>query len=313
MGEIPAFYDFINAHDSYIQPGTVHSQNTGMVRYFKRYLLEKAISVFKWTMPDHWIKPYALYSLYSCGFFAVINTDQYGVIPQNCTLSGRGVQYEPTHVLISNPLLAGLKMPRIGEECALIQLRPDYGGILDLVNDYAEQMALTSELLSINTLNSRLSYVFGASSKRAAESFKKAMDELYMGNPMTVIDKDLMTNDGQPAWQLLLPNVGQNYVAGEILENLRKLECKFNNEIGIPANLATDKKERIISAEVEANDAETYGRAADWLELLQMGCKQASDMFGIELSVDWRINPMKANRKEVSGNAPDDQSADNGE
>lgn len=310
MQDIPVFYDYLNAHDSFVQPGTVHSQNTVMVRYFKRYLLDRAISVFKWTMPEHWIKPYVLYTLYVCGFFAVINTDKYGVIPQNCGLTGRGVQYEPTHVLITNPLLAGIREPRIGEECALIQLRPDYGGILDLVNDYAEQMALTSELLSLNTLNSRLSYVFGANNKRAAESFKKAMDELYMGNPMTVIDKDLLTNDGQPAWQLLLPNVGANYVAGEILENLRKLECKFNNEIGLPANLATDKKERIISAEVEANDTETYGRAAAWLEILQKGCKQASDMFGIELSVDWRVDPMQ---KEVDGNAPDDQSVDNGQ
>ena len=175
---------------------------------------------------------------------------------------------------------------------------------MDLVNDYAEAMALTSELFSLNTLNSRLSYVFGSESKRAAETYKKAMDELYMGRPMTVVDKDLLTQDGTPAWQLLLPNVGQNYVAGVALENLRKLECKFDNEVGIPANLATDKKERIISAEVEANDTETYGRAAAWLEILKAGCKQARDLFGINLDVNWRVDPLRKGRDNESVSQP---------
>ena len=299
MVDLPMFYDYQNAVQSMIQPGEIHSQQTGLVRYFRRYLLERAISVFKWTMPDHWIRPYVLYTLYSIGFMAVINSEKFGVIPQHCGLSGRGVQYEPTHCVISNPLLPYEQPLRIGEDCALLQLRPDYGGILDLVNSYAEHMALTSELFSLNTLNSRLSYVFGASDKRAAESFKKAMDQLYSGSPMVVIDKGLMTDDGSPTWQLLLQNIQQNYVAGDVLENLRKLECKFDNEIGVPANLATAKKERTISAEVEANDAETYGRAAQWLEFLQAGCKQARDLYGIDLDVGWRIDPLKPMPEEV--------------
>jgi hypothetical protein len=167
---------------------------------------------------------------------------------------------------------------------------------MDLVNDYAEAMALTSETFSINTLNSRLSYVFGAENKAAAESFKKGMQELYDGNPMTVWDKKLWGQNGEPAWQLLLQNVGQNYIAGELLENLRRLECKFNNEIGIPANLATAKKERTISAEVEANDAETYTRADCWLETIRQGCERVKRMFGVEISVDWRVDPLNDQR-----------------
>ena len=299
--DLPFEYDYQNAVQSMIQPGIIHSQQTGLVRYFRRYLLDRAISVFQWKMPEHWIKQYVLYTLYSIGFISVIDTDKFGVIPQHCGLSGRGVQYEPTHCVISNPLLPYTQPLRIGEECALLQLRPDYGGILDLVNSYAEDMALTSELFSLNTLNSRMSYLFSAQDKRAAESFKKAMDQIYQGNPMVVMDKGLLTEDGQPTFQLLLQNISQNYVAANILENLRKLECKFDNEIGVPANLATAKKERTISAEVEANDTETYGRAAAWLEYLQAGCKQARDLYGIELSVDWRVDPMQPMGKEVPG------------
>lgn len=307
----PYFYDQLDLSQSVIQPGVVRSQNTLLVAYFRRYLLERAISVFRWTTPDTWNQSYMLYSIFGIGFVAIINTDKYGIIPQHGTLGGRGVFYQPTHVCIANPLINTAVMPRIGTDCALIRLRPDYGGIMDLVNDYAEAMALTSELFSINTLNSRLSFVFGAKDKRAAETYKKGMDELYSGRPLTILDKSVIGDNGEPSWQLLLQNVGQNYVAGEALENIRRLECKFDNEIGIPANLATQKKERTISAEVEANDVETYTRAASWLELLREGCLQARDMFGIELSVDWRVDPMKSYEEEADSNGPDPEPAGN--
>lgn len=291
--DVPYYYDYLNATNSQIQPGQIRSQNAILTRYFKRYLMDRAISVFKWTLPDYWIKPYVLYTLYSIGYISVFDSPEFGVIPQHGNLYGRGVQYEPTHIIISNPLLPDTERLRLWQDCGLLQLRPDYGGILDLVADYAEQMALTSELLSLNTLNSRLSYVFGASSKRAAETIKKAMDDLYAGAPMTVVDKDVVTPDGSPSWLMLQQNISQNYVANDILDNLRKLECKFDNEVGIPANLATNKKERTISAEVSANDVETYGRAAAWLEMLQDNCKRINAMYNINIWVDWRVNPME--------------------
>lgn len=308
---VPYFYDVVNLAQSSVQPGEIHSQNTGLVYYFRRYLMERAMSVFRWKMPKDWEPAYVGLCVFGIGFVAIINTDKFGIIPQHGTLGGRGVFYQPTHICIANPLINSAVMPRINQDCALIRLRPDYGGIMDLINDYAEAMALTSELFSLNTLNSRLSFIFGAKDKRAADSYKKGMDELYSGKPLTVLDKTLLGDNGEPSWQLLLQNVGQNYVAGEALENIRRLECKFDNEIGIPANLATQKKERTISAEVEANDVETYTRAALWLENLQEGCERARKMFGIELSVDWRVDPMKSFGEEDNSNVGNSEPAGN--
>lgn len=293
---MPYMYEALNLATAARQPGQVQSQDTILVSYFRRYLLGRAISVFRWRLPPGWDPDFVRYALYCIGFVAVVETDKFGVVPQVGTLSGRGLYYQPTEVLITNPLFDQSITAQIGRNCELIKLQPDYGGIMDLVNDYAEAMALTSETFSINTLNSRLSYVFGAENKNAAETFKKGMQELYDGSPMTVWDKKLWGQNGEPAWQLLLQNVGQNYIAGELLENLRRLECKFNNEIGIPANLATAKKERTISAEVEANDAETYTRADCWLETIRDGCKRVKRMFGVDISVDWRVDPLNDQR-----------------
>ena len=249
----PYMYDYQNVAAAEISPGTVHSQNTGLVWYYRRYLLQKAMSVFKWTLPENWSKAYFLYVLYCWGNIAIINTDKFGVIPQGGCLTGYNVFYEPTHIQITNPLISKELMPRIGVDCTLIKLQPDYGGIMDLINDYAELMAIASETISMNLMNSKLSYVFTAANKTAAESFKKLYDQICAGNPAAVVDKNLMNNDGSPAWTLFMQNVGQNYITDRVLSDVRKIEAMFDTHIGIP-NANTDKRERLVTDEVNANN-----------------------------------------------------------
>jgi hypothetical protein len=100
------------------------------------------MSVFEWQIPPTWSKDYFLYVLYCWGFMAIINTDKFGVIPQACGLQGYDVFYRPTHAVIVNPLLTGMKTPRIDKQCVLMRLQPDYGGIMDMVTYYSDMMAL---------------------------------------------------------------------------------------------------------------------------------------------------------------------------
>ena len=134
----PYYYDYINKQNSTVKPSTVHIHNTGLSMFFKRYLLQRAISVFKWKLPETWSKDYFLYSLYCWGYVAIVNTDKFGVIPQACGLSGYDVFYQPTNAIIANPLLRGTLQPKIGKECTLIKLQPDYGNVMGLVDYYGD-------------------------------------------------------------------------------------------------------------------------------------------------------------------------------
>lgn len=290
LNKPPFGYDEINVIASHNSPGTLHSQNTNLVYYYKRYLLQKAMSVFEWTLPETWSRDYFLYVLYCWGSVAVVNTDRFGVIPQGGTLTGYDIYYQPTNIQISNPLLSGVLSPRIGVDCTLFKLQPDYGGIMDLIGDYAELMAIVSETISINLFNSKLSYVFAASNKTAAESFKKLYDQISAGNPAAVIDKNLFNDDGSTNWQSFFQNVGQNYIVSDLLSDMRKIENMFDTHIGIP-NANTDKRERLVTDEVNANNVETYSKCALWLESLQESCRKANKMFGLDLWVDWRKIP----------------------
>lgn len=287
----PIYYDYQNAIISAERPGTVHTIDNATYQYFRRYLLQKAMSVFRWRIPEWWSMDYFLYCLYCWGVVAVIETDRFGVIPQGCGLQGYDVQYQPTNAIISNPLLKGLTSPRIGTECVLFKLKPDFGCIMDLVGYYAEAMTLASQSMSINILNSKLSYVFTANNKAAAESFKKLYDQMAEGQPAVVQDKNLLLDDGHtPAWMPWAQDVGSNYIADRLLTDLRKLEAEFDTKIGLPS-ANTDKRERLISDEVNANAAETYAPSAADLERWQHECIRVYDLFGVDMWVDWRVNP----------------------
>ena len=287
----PYYYNYINAETSQVTPSTVHVKDSGLCRYFTKYLLQKAMSVFEWDLPETWNKDYFLYVLYCWGYVAVINTDKFGVIPQGCGLKGYDVFYAPTHAVIANPLLSGILEPRIGTQCELLKLQPDFSGILDLVGHYAEQMALASQSVSVNLLNSKLSYVFTAKTKALAESLKKMYDQIASGEPAVVIDSRLKNAaDGEETWKAFEQNVGGNYIVTNLLADLRKIEAMFDTEIGIP-NANTDKRERLIQDEVNANNIETYSKCAMWLENLQDSCKRVNDMFGLSISVRWRKIP----------------------
>lgn len=297
MSNPPFFSDYINA-EVYegLSPSQVHVANTLLFQYFQRHLLQKAVAVFNWKLPEHWQKTLFLYCLYCSGHVAIVNTDRFGVLPQPCSLGGRGVQYEPTYALITNPLLRGILRPRIGTQCAVIRIMPDYAGIMDIINYYAREMTVAVETMELNMLNSKLSYVFGVpkdkgNAKAAAETMKKLFDNIQSGVPASFMDGNLTTRDGKPTWQLFTQDVGRNFITPQLQEAIRKLECEFASAVGIPADLSQNKKERTNTEEVTANNIETAIGPAMWLELAQEGCKTAEKLFRINLSVDWRYKP----------------------
>lgn len=295
-----------NVHNNNVGISGVAVSDSGLSRYFQRYLLQRAFSIFEWRIPENWSAEYLLYSVYCWGHVAVVNTNAFGVIPQCGTLHGYDVFYRPTNVQITNPLLRGILSPRIGRECEIIRLQPDYGGIMDIVTFHADMMALCAQTAGVNLVNSKLSYVFAARNKNAAMSFDKMYSEIMSGKPAVVVDKDLFNEDGSASWEPFEQNVGQNYIAGQILDDLRKWEQRFLTTIGIP-NANTAKKERLIVDEVNANNAETESLSALWLETLKKSIEKVLKLFpGLDLSVDWReefkpaeITEEKPDEKEV--------------
>ena len=281
MSNVPFEYEYINTVNASYSPSEVHLQNNRTFLFFRRFLLQRVIGRFGFKLPKWWSRDYFLYVLYGYGYMAVVNTDKFGVIPQWCGLQGFDVFYRPTRAIISNPLLTGILNPKIGEECEIIKMQPDYGSVMSIVNFYAEKMALTAMTATVNIENSKLAYVFAAANKGFAEAFKKMVDDLQAGLPAVFLDKELFNEDGSKNWLEFTQNLAQNYIAGDLLQDLRKWELQFDTMIGIN-NANTEKKERLITAEVDANNEEVHALSDLWFDTISEGIEKTREMFGLD-------------------------------
>lgn len=285
-------YDFLNIYNGKQSPGTIHAASTSLGCYFRRYLFQKAVSVFDIQCPETWNKDYFWYVVYGAGYIGVLDVPGFGVIPQYCTFKGYNIYYQPKEILVANPAIKnGTPLEKtIGTygDAVLMKLTPDFIGICDLVGYYADLMAVAAETMGVNILNSKLAYVFGVDNQAAANSFKKMFDQINAGQPGVFIDKNLFDEEGKPTWQTFAQDLRANFIAPDLLETMDKLERMFEQEIGIPNTGGTEKKERLITDEVNANNVSTYSKASVWLENLQTGCEEVNKKFGLDISIDWR-------------------------
>lgn len=283
---MPSFFDYTlsNLYTAGQQPNTIHVSDTGLSYMFRKQLFEKAISVFDFNMPDNWDKDYFRYSLFMFGNVTIFDSGVFGVIPQYGALSGYNVFYMPDEALVANPLLPSINRLKIGRDCEVIKLRPDYSGIMDIVGYYADQMALITETFTCDIQNSKLSYIFMATNEAQAQAYKKMYDSIYKGEPNVVIDRKLLGPDGEPQWQSFNQQLKNTYIGDLLIDALNAVEDRFCTLIGID-NANTDKRERLISSEVEANKAETKALSTLWLDTMQKGIRKANEMFSLDLSV----------------------------
>lgn len=283
-------FDFytINMSNALEVPSTVHCKDTNLVRYYAKYLLQKLLSVYEWTMPETWDHDYFQYILATQGYIAILETPEFGVICQMARIGGYDIYYRPTTAMIANPILGSLER-RIRKDCALIKFQPDYSTPLDICMYYADLMAITAQGAAANIFNSKLAYIFACQDKASAESFKKAFDQINQGNPAVFVDKALFTDSGDVNWHEFQQHLSETYIADKILSDLRKIETMFDSEIGIP-NANTDKKERLITSEVESNTVEVYSKATLWLETMKRGIDEAKSLFpALNLDVKLRF------------------------
>lgn len=297
MDSNPFIYSEINSYNASKSPSTVHTANTFITRFFERLLMQRVINVLKWKIPKHWNKGYFLYTLSYYGWVTVFKTDKFGVIPQACGLAGYDVFYQPSTALVASPFLKGLQNLKIHKQCELIKMSPDYSGAYPIVEYYAELMALTMEDIAVNLVNSKFAYLFVGANENDIASLKKMYDDMAAGNPAVYADKSLFDDTGNLTIQFFQNNLSNNFIADRMFDVFKNIMNQFDSQVGIP-NSNTDKKERLITDEENANNVETVILLDLWLETLQEDIERVIEMFPElkgQLSVEKRYKEKEAN------------------
>lgn len=296
--DIPIEFRAMNLAIAKKSPSGVQVLNNETALYYTRYLMKRAISAIKLTLPDMWDKDYVAYTLFGRGYGVVVEVPRYGVIFQGCTLFGRNVYYQPTRALTANPLYTPPAQGWIiGKNCEIVKLQPDYCGMLDIVTTYAARLALAYEAWQMNTQNSKLAYVIGADGKSQAATFEKLFDKIQSGVPAIATGQNLYSKDGKPLWTAFSANLGQNYISPEISADMRSIMAEFDSFVGIPSNPNSTKKERQIVDEVNANNVETDTIIDLCVRTLNNGFDKVNKMFSLSCKAEKKY-PLEMEQQE---------------
>ena len=227
------------------------------------------------------------YALFFIGYMGVFESKRYGVVPQPGTIAGFGLQYQPTGFLVNTPYFQFGRPLRIGVECELIKLTPDYTGVFDIITKYAAELKEIDTSIKAAARGSRFAYALIADSDKSARTMKAIREKIINGDDV-IIDYEILRRNkadtDQLPWHQFDRDLKQNYILGELLDARRSTLVDFYREIGV--RMLDDKKERMITGEVAAGNAETFIRSEVWAEALKTSIAKINAMFGTQLQME---------------------------
>ena len=295
MGYLPLNYEQINTIEGTYVPSNIKVYNTYTFKYWQRSLVQRALSVFEFKLPDEWTGTaknlFDFWLLYK-GFLAVFDSAEFGFTFNPCTIHDFNWYYQPVNVMIANPALKESLTLEIGKDCELLRLTPDYLGIWDIISYYAEKLASLDNSINTAITNSKIAWILGAKNKSTAEAIKKALDKINKGEAAVILDSKLVNTSKKPTdnedpWNLIDLEVKKNYVLNDLLQDFQTILNCFDAEIGIP-NVPYQKKERMVTSEAESRIIDSKARCVVWLDCLQDSIDHINDHYGSDLAVSLR-------------------------
>ena len=259
-----------------------------MMSYWTRSFFQRATALFTFEdLPAGWDVDAFKYGLYRRGFLVGFESKKYGLVIVPATVAGFGLQFQPTHAMINTPYFNFTRPLRLGVECEAIKLTPDYTGIWDIITKYADEMRHLDTAIRQSSINARMAYAMVATDDKSARSLKAIAKKLANGEPAIVYDAKIkqagnVEADRMP-WQQFDRDLKQNFILPELIEARRAIVDDFYKEIGV--RIPDDKRERMITSEVNADEAQTFIRRDVWANSLKDSLLKFNAMFGTDIKV----------------------------
>lgn len=263
--------------------------------YYRCKLFRLILQRFKFEgIPAKWEFDYFLEHLFLDGHIVVTDTSA-GILALKCGLSGVGIFDNPTKVIIANPVLGSFDRT-IGETCEVIRLQWDYKGVGWILDRYSALLAMCDSGIAVNLMNTKVSYVFGATSKTQAETFKALYDDVTQGKPAVFTTNN---NVGNIKENMFVMPAKQNFIADDVQLLKRKIINEFLTDIGIN-NTNLDKRERLTDDEVNANNDEVLANISHWYDNISDGIARVNRHYGLNIKVSIREYGREAALDELS-------------
>ena len=306
----PLNYDQINALAGSYNPSPVKAYNNKTYSYWERSLFQRATSVVVSELPDDWkgtIKDFLYYCLFRFGYVPIFERAEVGKTFQPAGLSGYDWYYQPTKAIVSNPLLKESLELKIGTDCEILKLTPDFMGVWDIIAYYAEKLSTLDNAINMSLINNKFAFILGARNKVAGQALKKMLDKINKGEPAVIYDMKLLndpTDKEEPfqVWERK-GSLKESYLTTEQLQDFQTIINSFDAEIGIPT-IPYQKKERMVTSEADSRQNDSKARATIWIECLQSSAEKVKELYP-DITLNFRLRYEQEEEDELIQTEPD--------
>lgn len=293
MSDMLTYYNIGNKRKS------VKMEFNELFSFWKRHLFERCINLIKWKglpMPQREVEFYLL----TKGFCGLV--DHYDIKRSKREyIATTGGMFGVTNYFdiftgytFATPLTNGVK--KIGKDCVIINNNQTRLPLITLIERYAVLLAHADLSLQCVAINSRSTGAIGVDNQSQAESVTAYYNALEIGKTMAIVDnvdmESLLNAQG-------VRQIGTVYPSSTSIKDYynltRDLLQSFYNDIGLRMN--NEKRERMINAEIDANNEMLLFNINDMLESRKEACEELKKVFGLNVSVELNVKSFDVETK----------------
>lgn len=267
-----------------IEPTEVNAQNTLRTDHYRNYLWRLFLGSVKVVVPDSWSIDFVRDVLFWGGGIGVTKYKSV-VIPYAYGIKTRNKWHYPIEVQATGKLAGEITSRKVGTDTELVYLEsaeyPDAAyacGVQNLIDIYAEKLANCDGSIDVNLMNTRTPWVFGVESEKDVQDMKALVRRIMSGAPAVYYKLGRRPQPNQKDLPILKTPAKENFIALDVQDAKRSLIDEFLTAIGIN-NANTDKKERLITSEVKANDAEIASAVNLWQDNVDRCIKKVKKLY----------------------------------
>lgn len=273
--------------------------------FFREQLYRELSHMFEWTgLPATVPSDYIERNLVRHGYVLFYKDENIGLDVLRATVEGYNRHDLPVKARTWTNTTTGEVRPQIERrikylstnENAQEEFDEDLDGVLicnmafgesckDIVNHFAERLALAQQAFDTNLLWANIPYIFQTGSDETRLSIEKMFSEIFTGKPFIIADKSLFTDNADRTG---LPT-GIPFIGKELHDIINEIKMQFRQTVGFDT-AGVEKAERVNTLEIESNTQHTKTVLQIMLEQRQKACDAINAFFGESISVDIRHN-----------------------
>ena len=247
---------------------------TTFIDYYNRLRLI-AKTMFEWTgFPDSINTRFLEKMLYYYGSCCFYDDDKFGLMVARCnTCNIMNIYDEPTEVqTISADPIYTPKSLKVGSQCVLIRNNVEMIPTDYTIQVFANRLYNCQRSIDVNTNQQKFPFIF-LCDKNELLTFKKIFDDME-NNEMAIYAEKNLNIEGIKALQTGVP-----FVADKLTIQKHEIWNECMSFLGIN-NANTDKKERLITDEVNSNNELIEMMCEVMLNQRKLACEEINKMYG---------------------------------